>query len=132
MGRHRQRIGLLATVAALVATAACSAVQPMPGERGRGLLRLEVEPPTAEVYIDSEYRGVIEGWAAQTIPVAPGDHRVELRADGYMTQRFDISVGAGEEVTLQLDMEPELDDLEPPQRRRPSTRTRPLPGLALR
>lgn len=126
MGRHRQPISRLGAIArvvvllvALVAPLGCSAIQPMPGGGDRGLLRLEVEPPTAEVYIDSEYRGVVEGWAAQTIPVEAGAHRIELRADGYMTQRFDITVGAGEEVTLELAMEPELEDLETRQPRRP-------------
>ena len=33
---------------------------------------------------------------------------VELKAKGYMPQRFDIEVGANEEVTLTLAMEEEL------------------------
>ena len=59
------------------------------------------------------YSGVIEGWAAQTIPVVPGPKRIMLRAEGYISQRFDIEVASGEEVTLVLRMEPVIEEIEP-------------------
>ncbi len=81
---------------------------------GRGLLRLDVEPKTAEVFVDDEYRGVISGWRGSTMPMTSGVHMVEIRAEGYITQRFDIEVFADEEVTLTLKMERELDLAEEP------------------
>lgn len=81
---------------------------------GRGLLRLDVEPKTAEVFVNDEYRGVITGWRGETIPMPSGQHMVEIRAEGYITQRFDIEVFADEEVTLTLKMERQLDLAEEP------------------
>lgn len=77
---------------------------------GRGFLQLLVEPDHAEIVLDSEYQGLVSGWLDGVIPVRPGVQRLELRADGYMTQRFDLSVAANEQVTLELSMERELED----------------------
>lgn len=113
------RMGLWLAIVLLVAVfgatggAACSAVQTTPDRGPRGYLELQVEPSSAEVFIDEQYAGVVEGWGNQTIPVEPGVRRVELRAPGYYTQRFDLEIGAHELVTLELKMEPTFDD-EPP------------------
>lgn len=103
-------------VAIALMTGACSAVRPLSDEPTPGYLRFEVEPTDAEVYIDDDFRGKIDGWRGETIPVVPGAKRVELRAPGFMTQRFDIEVAAGEFLTLELRLERELEDLvlEPP------------------
>lgn len=95
----------------MLAIGACSAVRPVADERSPGYLTFEVAPSDAEVYIDEDYRGHIDGWRGQTIPVEPGPRRVELRAKGYMTQRFDIEVRPGDQLTLELRLERELDDL---------------------
>jgi hypothetical protein len=90
----------------------CSAVQPIPDSRTPGYLHLELDPRDTEVFIDDDFKGRADGWRAQTIPVTPGARRVELRADGYMTQRFDIEIGEGEQVTLRLRLEPTFDELD--------------------
>ena len=92
--------------------AGCTAVQRIPDaqESGRAYLRLEVEPATTRIFIDSEYKGVVKGWVQQTVPVQSGERRVELRADGYITRRFDVDLKPGEEVTLQISMERTLND----------------------
>ncbi|MFU8803807.1 MAG: hypothetical protein ACNA8W_08380 [Bradymonadaceae bacterium] len=77
----------------------------------RGYLQLLVEPAHAEVFLNSEYQGMVNGWLGGVIPVVPGVQRLELQASGYMTQRFDLSVEANEQVTLELVMERELEDL---------------------
>lgn len=94
------------------AFAGCSAVQRIPDrqETTKAYLRLDVEPSSTKVFIDSQYMGIVKGWVQQTVPVDAGARRVELRADGYMTRRFDIELEPGEEVTLQVNMEPTLDD----------------------
>ena len=38
---------------------------------------------------------------------------VELQAKGYLTQRFDVEIGAREEVTLTVTLEPEFDRVDP-------------------
>ena len=82
----------------------------MPDRQERALLILEVQPESTEIYIDSEYRGVVEGWTGNAVPIEPGYHRVELRARGRMTRRFDVRVEAGEQIELRVDMEPTLDE----------------------
>jgi hypothetical protein len=79
-------------------------------ERGRGLLRLEVTPDHAEVLIDAKYQGQVRGWREQTVPVRAGMRRVTLRAEGYITQRFDLELAPNEEVTLSVALEPALDE----------------------
>ena len=105
----------------------CTAVQYVTddAQRRRGYLRLEVEPDRAMVLVDGDYRGEIRGWRGGVVPVVAGDRKVELRADGYITQRFDVRVGAGEEVTLRLQMEPVLITVdEPDQGEEPARRPR--------
>lgn len=94
--------------------AGCTAVQRVsdaPSARV-GYLRLNVEPVATRIYVDSEYRGLVQGWAAQTLVLQPGTRRVELRADGFMTRRFDIEVEADEQLMLDLRMEPDLEQLD--------------------
>lgn len=109
----RPRLAILALVAFVSwGLSSCSAVRPVADKRSPGYLTFEVTPADAEVYIDEEFRGQIDGWRGQTVPVAPGNKRVELRAAGYMTQRFDIEIAAGEQLTLELRLEREFDELE--------------------
>jgi hypothetical protein len=72
----------------------------------RGLLRLEVTPAEAEVFIDDAYQGRIAGWHERTLPVRSGERRVALSAPGHLTQRFDLTVAPGEEVTLKVQLIP--------------------------
>ena len=93
-----------------LSTSGCTAVQTIPDESESAWLVLDVEPRSAEVYIDSKYRGVVEGWRGQVVPIEPGYHRVELRAEGRITRRFDVRVGPGEQFKLTVVMELTLDD----------------------
>jgi hypothetical protein len=118
---------LAAILVASAALIACATAPRATGPRARGYLRFDVEPHDAEIEIDEQYSGVVNGWAQNIVPVEPGHRRVTLRADGYITQRFDIEVAAGEEVTLQLEMEPSLD-VEPPREPDPRRQFRPRLG----
>ena len=69
-----------------------------------GVIVLAVEPSDAELFVDGEYRGRIDRWVHQRVPVAPGHHRVEIRRKGYVSERFDLVVGAYEELSLSLSM----------------------------
>lgn len=109
-------LALLALGAGLLLSGAggCTAVQRVSDTPSdRAFLRLDVQPTSTRIFIDTEYQGVVDGWAQQTVPVTPGDRMVELRADGFITRRFDVRVEAGQQVTLQVRMERELDDVEP-------------------
>jgi hypothetical protein len=87
----------------------------LPTAPGRGYLVLNVQPASAEVFIDSNYLGIVNGWRDRTIPLASGDRRVEVRADGFITQRFDILIRTDEQVVLTLEMEPVLELQESPE-----------------
>ena len=76
------------------------------GAPKRGLLRLEVTPAEAEVFIDDAYQGRIAGWREGTLPVRSGARRVALTAPGHLTQRFDLTIAPGEQVTLEVQLIP--------------------------
>lgn len=101
-------ITLVALAASSLIWSACGTMSGSQRLSARGYLRFEVDPPTAAIDIDEEYSGLASGWVQETIPVSPGVRRVTVRAEGYLTQRFDIEVGAGEQVTLELHMERSL------------------------
>lgn len=107
------RLFILLVFAAVLASG-CSAVQRIPSDEGsaRGYLRLDVEPGDAEIYIDSEFQGVVEGWVANTLVLPAGPRRVELRGEGYITRRFDVELAPGQEIELSVRMEPELDQVD--------------------
>lgn len=107
------RVHWVALAAGVLLSASCSTTSASQRAAARGYLRFEVEPDNAAVEIDEEYSGMVSGWVQQTVPVSPGMRRVTVRARGYLTQRFDIDIAAGEEVTLILKMERALE-LEDP------------------
>ncbi|MGM0556594.1 MAG: hypothetical protein ACQEVA_09485 [Myxococcota bacterium] len=108
-GRWFAVIALWVSMGGVLSTSGCTAVQTMPDREERAFLILEVEPSSTEIYIDSEYRGVVEGWTGNAVPILPGEHRVALHADGHITRRFDVEADAGEQVVLRVVMEPTLD-----------------------
>lgn len=119
-------------IVALSATLVGCATTPKTTARSaRGYLRFEVVPEDAEIEIDEQYSGVVNGWAQHVVPVEAGDRRVTVRAAGYITQRFDIEVAANEEVTLRLKLEPSLE-LEPATDAPPDPRDRFRPRLGAR
>ncbi len=83
-----------------------SALPPVPaepdpgGERtglARGFLRIEATPPDAAVYLDGEFLGRGDELARLhgALPVAAGEHRIEVVRPGYRsrTDRVDVSEG---------------------------------------
>lgn len=81
----------------------------LPSSTERGLLRLEVVPEDADILLNEEYSGKVNSWRDGTLILAPGRHRVQVVAKGFLSQRFDIEIRANEEVTLRLNMEPEFE-----------------------
>jgi len=71
-----------------------------------------VEPSTAVVWVDGQYLGHVNGWLEGTLRIPVGVRRLELQADGFMTQRFDIEITNHEEVILRLAMQPDIEDLD--------------------
>ena len=91
-------IGLLLSAIAgtpLVVSVGCTAVQRVPEKAERTYLELKVEPDATEIYVDGEYRGEVGKWGGGMVPMTPGAHRVKLRADGYLTRRYDMDFQPG-------------------------------------
>lgn len=59
-------------------------------------LRFEVEPPTAEVFIDEKSYGAAS--ELRHVPLPPGIYRVSIRAAGHTTWRAEVSVGERAEI----------------------------------
>jgi PEGA domain len=72
-----------------------------------GLLRLDVTPLTAQVFVDSLYVGTVDDINAQRVLQLPeGPHRLELRAPQYQTVTVDIRISPYETVTYRAALEP--------------------------
>lgn len=73
---------------------------------GSGSIRLKIKPRNAEVFIDGLSVGTIDSFDGvfQRLDVQAGPHKVEIRADGYQAEQFDVIVTAGETVTYKGDM----------------------------
>lgn len=103
---------MLTRTLSIVAVTVLASCATMPTSTAVGLLRLEVEPSHATLYIDETYSGQVDAWRDQTLVLRTGMHRVELVAEGFLSQRFDIQIEPDEETTLRLKMEPEFDTFE--------------------
>ena len=71
-----------------------------------GSLRLKIDPKQAQVYIDGYYVGVVDSFdgAFQKLPVESGNHKIELKAEGFETVTFDVLITPGETVTYKGDL----------------------------
>lgn len=71
-----------------------------------GSVHLKVKPGSAQVFVDGFYVGTIDSFdgAFQKLTVAAGAHTIELRADGYQTEQFEVLVKPGETVAYKGEM----------------------------
>ena len=77
---------------------------------GPGQLRVETEPPDAEVSIDGKTAGV----APYAGELSSGDHSVEVSSVGYRTLAQQITLAPGQQVSLRLTLSPAGGDNAPP------------------
>jgi hypothetical protein len=68
-----------------------------------GGLSFTITPVNAAVFVDGVYVGTADEFdpRAQPLGLAPGRHRVEIRADGFRTMAFDADVVAGQVLPYQ-------------------------------
>lgn len=73
-----------------------------------GQLRIKVEPADAVVYVDGRLVGSGEelGRLHAPLVVDPGPHVIEVVRPGYATRRLDVDAASGEEVWLEVALEP--------------------------
>jgi hypothetical protein len=82
------------------------AVSPPP--TGFGGMSLDLTPADAEVWVDGGFTGMADDFGPQRDPLTltPGVHRIELRAPGYVTALFDVTINAGQVLPYQGGLKP--------------------------
>ena len=82
---------------------ACGGTAPVAKQDVRAIVSLQCDVDDAEVWVDGRYfREVSE--LKRAFRLRPGDHRIEIRHDGYHSMYYELSVGAGTRHTLQVDL----------------------------
>lgn len=71
-----------------------------------GTLNLRVQPEDAVVTIDGERWDSPQGGSRLTVQVAPGQHRIEVRKDGFRTYTSTIQIRPGESQALNISLPP--------------------------
>jgi len=85
------------------APSASVASQPVPA----GYLQLDVQPATAQVYVDGMFMGSVDDFR-RMIPgrmLEAGAHRVELRAPRHETVAFDVNVPSSGTITYRHELD---------------------------
>jgi hypothetical protein len=69
--------------------------------RDIGAVRLKVKPEHGQVYVDGYYVGEVDSFDGvfQRLSLESGAHRIEIRAEGYATETFEVMVIPGETIT---------------------------------
>ena len=125
----------------MVASPPAEAVMDLPtvdaGNSGRevGTLRLEIKPADAQLYVDGEFVGTWSDLAGQ-LELAPGAHRIEIRAPRHEALAFDARITAGQAITYRGELTRVQErpaaatrpSLSPPQKDRPLTTAPPQPA----
>jgi hypothetical protein len=71
-----------------------------------GYLWLQVQPTTAQVYVDGYYLGTVADFnsSGPGRPLEAGPHRVEIRAPGFETVTFGVRILPDETITYRTDL----------------------------
>ena len=69
----------------------------------RALVRLDVRPGDASVYVDGAFRGTAR--ELRQLRLVPGRHRIEVVRPGYRTMERDVDVRRGENVDVAIDLD---------------------------
>lgn len=77
-------------------------------ETGSGIVRFDVQPRDASVYVDGEYQGSVREIAEQGgLALSAGDHEVVVTMDGFDTRRIDVSVTSSTTSEVSMELEPD-------------------------
>ena len=68
-----------------------------------GLLRLEIQPDDASIYVDGQFWGT--GRSGAEIELPPGRHRVEIVRPGFQTEERDVEIEPGRTARLGVDLQ---------------------------
>jgi len=67
-----------------------------------GGLRLKMKPREAQVFVDGFLAGVVDEFDGvfQSLRLAPGGHKIEVRMDGYETLTLDVHIQPDRTMTI--------------------------------
>jgi hypothetical protein len=71
-----------------------------------GAVRLKVKPEQGQVYVDGYFVGEVDSFDGvfQRLSLESGAHRIEIRAEGYEPEQFEVMVIPGETITYKGDL----------------------------
>ena len=71
-----------------------------------GGVRLKVKPEHGQVYVDGYYVGEVDSFDGvfQKLSLEGGAHRIEIRAEGYLPEQFEVMIVPGETITFKGDL----------------------------
>jgi hypothetical protein len=72
-----------------------------PGDAG--MLRLDVRPSDASIYVDGAFRGTARD--LDRLRLSPGRHRIEMVRPGYRTVEREVDIRPGETSDLRADLD---------------------------
>ncbi len=100
-----------------------------PPDRVPVALRLEVKPVEAEVYVDGYLAGIVDEFDGffQRLYVAPGNHDIVLRLEGYRTIREKLYLSPGASYKIRRVMEPLAEGETTEPRPEPPPEPKPAP-----
>ena len=124
MSSYGLPVRLLACVLLGVLSASAAAAQEF------GTLSIQARPAGAEILIDGEHWDGSGDTGPLQVQLAPGSHRIEIRAPGRRTYVSDVTIRAGETTPLNVSLPvvPELPPPPPPAPRTPQAAGPPQPG----
>jgi hypothetical protein len=73
-----------------------------------GSVRVLVDQPKARVYVDGYYAGIVDDFDGmfQRLRVAPGEHDITVKLEGYKTHNFSVLVPYDGTLKLRWELEP--------------------------
>lgn len=71
------------------------------GSASLGSLSIDVKPPHASIFVDRTERGQ----SPVNLSLAPGEHLVEVRSDGYKPQRRSVKISEGTTLSMEVGLE---------------------------
>jgi hypothetical protein len=83
------------------------AVGVQPYQTNMGGVSFEINPSTAEIWVDGNYYGTVDQFtpSSQPLGLPPGPHHIELREPGYQVSSFDVDVVVGQVIPFQGQLE---------------------------
>lgn len=89
-----------------VAAPAFQAPPPTSGGIARGLLHIRVRPDDAVIYLDGKFLGSAEELSRLhgALPVAAGEHRVEVVRPGFTNETVLVDVATGQPATVDMEL----------------------------